>query len=329
MKPPGHRICILLDHDDESVRNAALETVAFGQALAADMGASLELLLLCADPKQFEARLSTVSADKVDFLTAPELEHYDPDAYCTAAAPFLEESRPDYLLLAHTYQNIDFAPKLAARLGTGLATDCIDYRVEEEGVVLVRQMFRNKLNADVIVRSRPPVIATIQAGSASLDQVQSGAPMLSVQTASLGGFSRRRRALETIEAASGRVDLDKAEIVVGVGRGIKKAENLKLIEDLADALGAEIGASRPVVDNEWLERERQIGSSGQNIAPRLYIACGISGAIQHVVGMKNSSCIVAINSDPNAPIFNLSHYGVVGDLFEVVPQLIQALRELD
>ena len=135
------------------------------------MGASLELLLLCADPERFKGRLSTVSADKVHFLTAPELQDYDPDFYSAAAAPFLEKSQPDYLLLAHTYQYIDFAPKLAARLGTGLASDCIDYRVEDEGVVFVRQMFRNKLNADVVVRSQPPVIATIQGGAASLDQL--------------------------------------------------------------------------------------------------------------------------------------------------------------
>ncbi len=329
MNPPRPKICILLDHDDGGVRNVALETLAFGQVLAGDMGASLELLLLCADPERFKGRLSTVSADKVHFLIAPELQDYDPDFYCAAAAPFLEKRQPDYLLLAHTYQNIDFAPKLAARLGTGLASDCIDYRVEDEGVVFVRQMFRNKLNADVVVRSQPPVIATIQGGAASLDQLQTGTPELSIEAVSLDAFSRRRSPLETIEAGKGRVDLDKAEIVVGVGRGIKKEENLKLIEDLADALGAEIGASRPVVDNGWLERERQIGSSGQNIAPRLYIACGISGAIQHVVGMKNSSCIVAINTDPNAPIFNIAHYGVVGDLFEVVPKLIEALQEED
>ena len=311
------------------IRNAAFETVALGQALAGDMGASLELVVLCADPEPFKGPLSTVGAVRAHFLTAPELQDYDPDSYCAAVAPFLEKSQPDYLLLAHTYQNIDFVPKLAARLGTGLVTACIDYRVEDKAVIFVRQMFRNKLNADVVVRSRPPVIATIQGGSASLDQLQSGAPELSAKAASMDGFSRRRSPLETIEAGTGRVDLDKAEVVVGVGRGIKKEENLKLIEELATALGAEIGASRPVVDNGWLERERQIGSSGQNIAPRLYIACGISGAIQHVVGMKNSSCIVAINSDPNAPIFNIAHYGVVGDLFEVVPKLIQALHEED
>ena len=329
MNSPERKVCVLLDHDGGAVRNAALEAVALGQALAGEIGASLELLLLCADPEPLKGRLSTVSAVRVHFLTAPELLDYDPDSYCAAAGPFLEKSQADYLLLAHTYQNIDFAPKLAARLGAGLATDCIDYRVEDEDVIFVRQMFRNKLNADVVVRSGPPAMATIQGGSASLDQLQSGSPELSVEAASLDGFSRRRRPLETIEAGTGRVDLDKAEIVVGVGRGIKKKENLKLIEDLAAALGAEIGASRPVVDNGWLERERQIGSSGQNIAPRLYIACGISGAIQHVVGMKNSSCIVAINADPNAPIFNIAHYGVVGDLFEVVPKLIQALNEED
>ena len=172
----------------EVSETAALETLTFGQALAGDMGASLELLLLCADPERFKGRLSTVRAGKVHFLTAPELQDYDPDFYCAATAPFLEKSQPGYLLLAHTYQNIDFAPKLAARLRTGLATECIDYRVEEEGVVFVRQMFRNKLNADVVVRSRGPVIATIQGGSASLDQPQGGTPEVSVEEVRLDGI---------------------------------------------------------------------------------------------------------------------------------------------
>ncbi len=255
------------------------------------------------------------------------MNEYDPDGYCVASVPFLKELRPDFLLLAHTYQNIDFAPKLAARLGSVLVTACTGYRIEEGGVVLVRQMFRNKLNADVRVRSRPPVMVTLQGGSAHLDRLQTGAPELHSKPVPMGGFSPRRTLLETIQVGKGRVDLDKAEIVVGVGRGIKKQENLGLIQELADALGAEVGASRPVVDNEWLERERQIGSSGQTIAPRLYIACGISGAIQHVVGMKNADCIVAINTDRNAPIFNVAHYGIVGDLFEVVPALTRELRK--
>jgi len=309
------------------LRNASLETLVFSQALARDSGTSLEVLLLCSDPEPFRALLSGVDAEKVHLLTAPELREYDPDSYCAATVPFLKKQRPDFLLLAHTYQNIDFSPKLAARLGSGLVTDCTGYRMEDGAILFVRQMFRNKLNADVRVRSRPPAIATVRGGSASLDRLRSGAPALLSKPISMGDFTPRRTLLETIQVGRGKVDLDKAEIVVGVGRGIGKPENLGLIQELADALGAEIGSSRPVVDNEWLERERQIGSSGQSIAPRLYIACGISGAIQHVVGMKNSDCIVAINTDRNAPIFNIAHYGIVGDLIEIVPALTRALKK--
>ncbi len=327
MDPDTGTTCILLDHADGLFRNASLEALVLSQALARDSGTSLEVLLLCSDPEPFSSLLSGVGAERVHLLTAPELSEYDPDSYCAATVPFLKKQRPDFLLLAHTYQNIDFAPKLAARVGSGLVTDCTGYRMEDGGVVFVRQMFRNKLNADVRVRSRPPSIATIRRGSASLDCLRSGAPDLLSKPIPMGDFTPRRTLLETIEVGRGKIDLDKAEIVVGVGRGIGKPENLDLIQELADVLGAEIGASRPVVDMEWLERERQIGSSGQSIEPRLYIACGISGAIQHVVGMKNSDCIVAINTDRNAPIFNIAHYGIVGDLFEIVPALTKELKK--
>ena len=188
-------------------------------------------------------------------------------------------------------------------------------------------MFRNKLDAEIRIKSNPPWIVTMQSGAYSKDDLKTGTAVVQNRALDLGNLVTRRRSLEKIAVMKGKVDLTKAEIIVGVGRGIKKSENLQIIRELADALNAEIGASRPVVDNDWLERERQIGSSGQSVTPKLYVACGISGAIQHIVGMKNASCIVAINTDPNAPIFNVATFGIVGDLFEVVPELTRRLRE--
>jgi len=194
-------------------------------------------------------------------------------------------------------------------------------------LVFVRQMFRSKLNADITIKSDYPWLVSIQAGASSADALKAGSAPTAARAVDLSGVDSRRQIKETIEATKGKVDLTRAEIIVGVGRGIKKQDNLPIVQELADALGAEVGASRPVVDNEWLGRERQIGSSGQSVTPKLYLACGISGAIQHIVGMKNSGCIVAINTDPNAPIFNVANYGIVGDVLEIVPALTKKIKQ--
>jgi len=229
--------------------------------------------------------------------------------------------------MGHVYQNIDLAPKLAARLKTGLVTDCVELRQEEGELLFTRQMFRNKLNADIAVHSDRPWIATIQAGAYPVDNLEKGSAVVVSRNVDLSAVQFQRKSLETLEMTKKRVDLSQAEVIVGIGRGVKKQENMAIIEELAQVLGAEIGASRPVVDNEWLGRDRQIGSSGQTVSPKLYIAAGISGAIQHVVGIKNSGCIVAINSDQNAPIFNVATYGIVGDLVEIIPALTKKLQE--
>jgi electron transfer flavoprotein alpha subunit len=304
-----------------------METLAIAQQMAREIGGTVEALLLCSNPDPLAEQLRTVAIHSTTLLTNPAFDNYDPDIYCLALQSYLSEHSPEILLMAHTYQNIDFAPKLAARLQVALATDCIGFRWDDEALILVRPMFRNKLHADVALHSPQPLMATIQGGAADVDDLQQGSGEILVNPYSLDAAIKRRQELETIEIERGKIDLGKADIVVGVGRGIKKAENLPIIQELADALGAEIGASRPVVDNDWLERERQIGSSGQNITPRLYLACGISGAIQHTVGMKGANCIVAINTDANAPIFNVAHYGIVGDLFEIVPELTRLIKE--
>ncbi|MFQ5741322.1 MAG: electron transfer flavoprotein subunit alpha/FixB family protein [Acidobacteriota bacterium] len=321
------KVYVLIDHANDRVRGASWETLAMGQYIAAESACPLHALVLGSHARSLAAQVAQKKVDSVLLVEDDKLRDYDPDCHCAALRQVLCEDEPLLLLLAHTYQNIDLAPKLAGSLNKGLITDCIGYRPDPGGFVFIRQMFRNRINAEVRIRSAPPWIVTVQSGAYSGDDLEEGKAEILGRSVDLGSVARRRRSLETIEAMKGKVDLNQAEIIVGVGRGIKKRENLRMIGELAQALGAEIGASRPVVDNDWLERERQIGSSGQNVTPRLYIACGISGAIQHIVGMKNSNCIVAINRDPNAPIFNIAHFGIVGDLFEIVPALTRKLRE--
>lgn len=321
------KIYTLIDHGDGQIRGASWEALSMGRSIAADAGSTLHAVLLGQGLQSLAQQVAAKKVDSVLLVEDAKLAEYNPDTHCDALRQLLEQDQPELLTLAHIYQNIDLAPKLAAALKRGLATDCIGHRVEGDDLLFVRQMFRNKINALVKIRSPRPWIATMQAGAYSADDLGSGDSPIVERRVDLSGVQIRRRQLEAVAATKGKVDLTKAEIIVGVGRGVKKPENLTVIQELADALGAEIGASRPVVDNEWLERERQIGSSGQTVSPKLYVACGISGAIQHIVGMKGSQCIVAINSDPNAPIFNVARYGIVGDLFEVVPALTQALKQ--
>jgi electron transfer flavoprotein alpha subunit len=321
------QIYVLIDHINGRVRTPSWETVALAQKMAEEIGGAVHALVFGGEHQEVLDRLAEAQLDSILSVSDPKLAQYDPDVYCDALVRILEEDRPHLLLMSHSYQNIDLAPKLAAKLNKGLVTDCVGFRRDDQGLIFIRQMFRNKLNADIRIHSAHPWIVTVQAAAFDADQLKKGHAEVSPRSVDLSSVQSRRKSLETIEAMKGKVDLTKAEVVIGVGRGIKKADNLAMVRELAEVLGGEIGASRPVVDNEWLERERQIGSSGQNVTPKLYIACGISGAIQHIVGMKNSNCIVAINTDPNAPIFNIANYGVVGDVLEIVPALTRKLKE--
>jgi electron transfer flavoprotein alpha subunit len=233
------------------------------------------------------------------------------------------------VLLPHTYQVRDFAPKLAASLGKGMIGDCVGYRHENGKLIFVRQMFQGKTAADVVFEGTAPWFATFQAGAFRADLVAQGtakAPVTSISV-DLKPEQIRTKPLELFREAKQAVYLTQAPILVAVGRGIKAPENIPLAEKLAKLLGGELAASRPICDEGWLPMDRQIGSSGQTVAPKLYLALGISGAIQHVVGMKGSRTIVAINKDQNAPIFEIADYGIVGDLFEIVPALNEALEK--
>ncbi len=321
-------IYTLVDHSDGKIPSTSWEVLALGQRLAQDRGCSLHPLILGPDAAALAQQVLGKKADSVLAVQHEQLGDYSPDIYSETLRQILVEDRPDLFLMAHTYQNIDLAPRLAARLKSGLVTDCIGYKQLGDDLLFSRQMFRNKINADVRIHSAPPWLVTLQSGAISSDEILQGTCSFVERTVDLSQVEVTRKSLEVVASAKERVDLGKADIIVAVGRGIKEAANLKIIQDLAEVLDAEIGASRAAVDSEWLERSRQIGSSGQTVSPRLYLACGISGAIQHVVGMRNSGCIVAINNDPNAPIFNIATYGIVADLLEVVPALTQRIKEV-
>jgi electron transfer flavoprotein alpha subunit len=227
----------------------------------------------------------------------------------------------------HTYQVRDFLPKLATSRNRVAVSDVIAHRVENGRAIVVRQLFQGKVNADVRFGGEFPHFASLQAGAYRADQVAEGTAAVEVFHPSILPGQIRTAPQELFRESQRAVDLGAADIIVSVGRGIKEADNIALVQELADALGGELAASRPICDAGWLPMERQVGSSGQTVAPKLYLAVGISGAIQHLVGMKGSRTVVAINKDADAPIFEVADYGIVGDLFQVVPELIAAVKK--
>ncbi len=306
------------------------EALAAGQQIAKSLGKDVAVCVAGAELKGLAAELSGKRVDRVYALEHELLKVYAPDAYTFALRALIEKVRPHLVLFPHTYRVRDFGPKLAASFQRAFVSDAISLRVEDGALVLVRQFFQGKLHADVKLEGASPYFASLQAGSYRADAVESAdvpAPVETVEV-TLTAEQVRMRPQEPFQEAAGGVDLSAAPVIVSVGRGIKDPENIPMADALAKALGGELGASRPICDSGWLPLERQIGSSGQTVSPKLYVALGISGAIQHVVGMKGSRTIVAINKDRSAPIFEIADYGIVGDLFEVVPALTEAIQEI-
>jgi electron transfer flavoprotein alpha subunit len=254
-----------------------------------------------------------------------KLGTYTPDGYADAWTEILKRENPTYIVMAHTYQVRDFAPKVATRFGREVVGDVIRYKADGGKLVLTRRIFLGKLDADVTVGGDAPYFVTFQSGAFRGDNAAKGNAAVENVDVNVGDI--RMQAEEPFQEAKASVDLTKSEIIVAIGRGIKSQENIAVAQKLADVLGADIAASRPICDNEWLPIDRQIGSSGQTVAPKLYIALGISGAIQHIVGMKNAGTIVAINKDAEAPIFDIADYGIVGDLFDAIPTLVEEIAK--
>lgn len=265
--------------------------------------------------------------DKVYTIEHPLLESYTADAYTAAFEQLIRAVQPRFVVLPHTYQVRDFAPRLATRFGQVLVSDVVEIRVENEELIAVRQLFQGKMNADVKLTGKGPGFLSIQAGAWRADSLVTGDAPAEAFAVQLEESQIRTRPEAPFREAQRSVDLSSAELIVSVGRGIGEQDNIALVEDLANALGAELAASRPICDNGWLPMERQVGSSGQTVAPKVYLAVGISGAIQHLVGMKGAKTIIAINKDSEAPIFEVADYGIVGDLFDIVPALTEEIKK--
>ena len=322
-------ILVVVEQKDEKLNRVSWETLTGAQALAAETGWALEAAVVGSGVGDVANKVAAKKVAKVYRLESAKLEPYTPDGFVAALKGFIERKQPKLVLMPHTYQVRDFAPKLATALNRALISDAIGYKYEGGKLLLTRPMFQGKFVADVSFTGDAPYFATFQLGAYRGDRVEEGSAAAPVETMNVeiaDGMIRNKPEAPFKEAKQA-VDLTQAEIIVSVGRGIKEQKNIDLAQQLAAALGGEIAASRPICDSGWLPMDRQVGSSGQTVAPKLYLALGISGAIQHVVGMKGSRSIIAVNKDSEAPIFEIADIAVVGNLFEIVPPLIEEVKK--
>jgi electron transfer flavoprotein alpha subunit len=322
-------ILVVVEQREGKLNRVSWETVAGGQAIATETGWTLEAAALGAGVGSIASEVAGKKVSKVYDLESPALNPYTPDAFAAALQQFLSTHQPRLVLMPHTYQVRDFVPKLATAMQRAVISDCIGFRKDGEKLFFTRQMFQGKFAADVSCAGDAPWFVTFQNGAFRGDKVEAGASDAPVETVNveIPASVVRNKPLEVFKEAKQAVDLTQAEIIVSVGRGIKEQKNIEIAKQLAEALGGEIAASRPICDSGWLPMDRQIGSSGQTVAPKLYLALGISGAIQHIVGMKGARSIVAINKDHEAPIFEIADVAVVGNLFDVVPQLTEEIKK--
>jgi electron transfer flavoprotein alpha subunit len=322
-------VLVITEQREGKLNRASFETIAAAQKIAVEKAWSVDAVVMGADVSAAASEIAAKNLAKIYEITSPSLAHYTADAYVAALKPFLAQKSPMLVLLPHTYQVRDFAPKLALSLDRPLISDVIGYKQESGRLVFTRQMFQGKFAADVSFAGEPPYFVTVQAGSFRADQAENGASPAQVETinANVESNAIRVKPHQIYKEAKQAVDLTQAEIIVSVGRGIREQKNIEMAAKLAEALGGELAASRPICDAGWLPIERQIGSSGQTVSPKLYLALGISGAIQHLVGMKGSRSIIAVNKDPEAPIFEIADIAVIGNLLEIVPALIEEVKK--
>ncbi len=320
-------ILVVMEQQNGQWHRMSWEALAAGVELGKQTGQPVFAAVPGSGVGALAAEAATKAVAKVHAVEHELLKDYTPDGFTAALEQLIQQRGPSVVLFPHTYQVRDFAPKLATRFGQNLLSDVIQIRVDGGSPVFVRQLFQGKMNGDFRPSGSGPSFASIQAGSYRADTLETGSAEVETFTPKLEASQIRTKPHEPFREAARAVDLTAADLIVSVGRGIKEKDNIHIVETLAQALGAELAASRPICDNGWLPMERQVGSSGQTVSPKVYLAVGISGAIQHLVGMKGSKTIVAINKDSNAPIFEVADYGIVGDLFEVVPALVEEVKK--
>lgn len=320
-------VLVVMEQQGGKWHRMSWEALAAGIEIGARLGLPVEAAVPGSGVAGLAAEAAGKAVSKVHAVDHALLADYTADAFTAALQQLIQKTGASVVLFPHTYQVRDFAPKLATRFGRVLVSDVIAVRVDGGKATFVRQLFQGKMNADFEVAGSGAAFASIQAGAFRADSLAEGSATVETFTPALEAGSIRVKVDAPFRESSRAVDLTAAEIIVSVGRGIKEKDNIPVVEELAAALGAELAASRPICDAGWLPMERQVGSSGQTVSPKVYMAVGISGAIQHLVGMKGSKAIVAINKDENAPIFEVADYGIVGDLFEVVPALVAEVKK--
>jgi len=321
-------ILIVLEESNGQIHRMGLESIAAGQRLSDEMGLTAGALVLGGNADGLADQASKYQLGEVLKVNDALLESYSADGYSEAVKQIIDQENPTYVLFGHTYQVRDYVPRLSAKLNKPFLVDNISIRVENGQPIFTKQMFNAKLSADVEANGSGPFLVSFQSAAFSMDAAAAGSASIRESTVQLDTAMIRTKSEPPFQEEAGGVDLTSADIIVSIGRGIGKEENIPLAVELSKALGGELAASRPVVDSGWLPSAHQIGSSGQSVSPKLYLALGISGAIQHVVGMKGSKNIVTINKDPDAPIFEISDYGVVADILEIIPKLTEAIQAL-
>ncbi len=322
-------ILVVIEHEDGKIRRGSFEALGVARELAAKTGGRTLAVILGSGVDALAAEAAQRGADAVHQLEHPQLATFNPDAYKQALSSVVTSLQPDWVLMSHTYLAQDVLPLLSASFNAPVISDCVAIELEGAKPVFLRQPFNAKLVARTVDNGPAPHFATLQSGVFSTDDLPTAhAGTVEKREAAIDTATLRRKVTEVRAAGSKTIDLSSADVIVAGGRGLGSKEKFHaLVYGLAKTLGGAVGASRPVVDSEWLPHEHQIGSSGQVVAPKLYVALGISGAIQHCVGMRGAGTVVAINKDPQAPIFNEATYGIVGDLNEIVPALIKAVEE--
>jgi electron transfer flavoprotein alpha subunit len=323
-------ILVVVEQREGKLNRVSWETITAAQAIAAATGWALEAAVVGSNISAIASEVAAKKVAKVYAVESAKLEPYTPDAFAAALKQIISTNQPKLVLMPHTYQVRDFVPKLATAMGRTVISDCVGFKHENGKLLFTRQMFQGKLSADVSFNSDAPWFATFQNGSFRGDKAEAGESAAPVETVNveIAEGVIRNKPQEVFKEAKQAVDLTQAEVIVAVGRGIKEQKNIEIAKQLADALGADLAASRPICDSGWLPMDRQIGSSGQTVAPKLYLALGISGAIQHIVGMKGSRTIIAVNKDSEAPIFEIADYAIVGNLFEIVPPLTEEVKRV-
>ncbi len=321
-------VFVIAEQRDGELRKPAKEALSAGRKMADELGCSLEAIILGENIGGLADEIASYGADKVYVVDNPFLKYYHPMAYARVIGDLIKEKQPKVVLMGGTATGRDLLPRVAARVGAGIAADCTGYRVEGDNIVAIRPAISGKVIVEIGFKS-PIKMLSLRPNAFGIAEPDTG-KKAEVENISFEPTDAEKKMVmkEFNIKSTGRPELTEAEIIVSGGRGMKGPENFKMLEELADLLGAAVGASRAAVDAGWRPQSDQVGQTGKTVSPKLYIAVGISGAIQHLAGMSSSKYIVAINKDPDAPIFNVADFGIVGDLFKVVPVLIEKIKQI-